>query len=405
MMKRLRPIKWLVLPIAIGALIYMLVLRPHAVRPVDLARGQVLVEALGMGSVESRRTIEVGFEVTGRVLRLEVDQGDTILEDQVLAVIDDETFQVDVELAREEIALARSSLARLKAEIDRAEAVLDGSVSNLERIRALVASGVASEEELDVSQERHKVSLAEFARAGAADDEGRRQLATAQRRLERSQADLARTVVRSPVDGVVLRRQREVGDIAVPGASVLRIAASDTVWASVWVDETYLPSLRTGMPARIALRSAPLEVLAGRVARIGREVDRETRELLVDVTFDEPPKELFFGQRVDLRIELDRREDVTRLPRSVLTSLDGVEGAMLLEDGRARFHPLALGARGREFVELTEELPPTAQLLPARYASGDPIREGDRVRISEPREPRPCCSPCVTSVTTSHAFS
>lgn len=385
-MKLLRYLKWLLLPAVIALVLYFVVLKPQPVASLSFSRGAVLVEAFGTGSVESRRTISVGFEVTGRVERLEADQGDVIRRGQELAAIDDETFQVDVELAREEITLAESSLVRLKTEIDRAEAVLAGAASNLARIRPLVESRVASAEELDVAVERHKVGLAELASAQAADEEGKRVLATAARKLQRAEVDLARTVVISPVDGVVLRREREVGDVAVPGASVLRIADTDTIWASVWVDETYLPALETGMPARIELRSNAGEILAGSVARIGREVDRETRELLVDVSFNTPPADLFFGQRVDLRIELSRRDEADRIPRAALARVDGEEGVFVLAEGRAQFRKLSLGAHGREFVEVLEGLPSGAMLLSPRLANGKPVKEGQRVVTNEPEE-------------------
>lgn len=385
-MKLFRFLKWLLLPALIALLLYFVVLQPQPVASLSLSRGTVLIEAFGTGSVESRRTINVGFEVTGRVERLEADQGDTIHRGQELAAIDDETFQAEVDLAREEITLAESSLVRLETEIDRAEAVLAGAASNLARVRPLVESRVASAEELDVAVERHKVGLAELARAQAADEEGKRLLATAQRKLQRAEVDLARTVVISPVDGVVLKREREVGDVAVPGASVLRIADTGTIWASVWIDETYLPALKTGMAARIELRSNAGEILPGTLARIGREVDRETRELLVDVSFDTPPDDLFFGQRVDLRIELSRRADVLRIPRGALARVDGDEGVFVIDDGRAQFRPLRLGAHGREFVEVLEELPSDLPLLSPRFPKGKPVKVGQRVVASETSE-------------------
>ena len=380
-MKKLRILKWAALLGVMAIALYFLLLRPHHVTPLQPSRGTVLVEALGTGSVESRQTIELGFEVTGRVSRLEVDQGDLLEEGQVLAAIEDITFRAEVELEQEEVQLARSTLLRLDAEIDRAEAVLEGAASNLGRFRPLVESGVASLEDLDVAEERHEVALAELARAKAAEMEGKRALATAERRLARAEADLARTVVTSPTNGVVLRREREVGDVAVPGASVLRIASTETVWASVWVDETYLASLALDLPARIALRSDPDRILPGRVARIGREVDRETRELLVDVAFEDPPENLLFGQRVDLRIELARSENVTRIPVAVLARSGGAEGIFVARDGRARFLPIEVGTRGRDFVEVAGGLPGDAVVLPSRYTNGRVVSEGDRLSL------------------------
>jgi RND family efflux transporter MFP subunit len=365
----------------IAAAIYYAVLQPIDVRSHPVVRGTVLVEALGTGSVESHRTASVSFEVTGRVTMIHVDQGDRVKEGQVLAAIDDRTFQAEIALAEQDVELAKSTLRRLEADISRAEPVLKGADDGLERIRTLAARGAASEEDLDVAEERMKVAVAELSRAQAAQREGHQTIAAAARRLDRARAEFDRTIVRSPFDGVVIRREREVGDVAVPGAAVLSLAATDTVWASVWVDETYLGSLSVGLPARILLRSEPERTLRGTVSRIGREVDRETRELLVDVAFDAAPETLVFGQRVDLWIELARASAVLRIPSGSVARIGDREGAFVSDGSRASFRPLEFGRRGREFVEVVRGLAEGDVVLDPCIGKRKDLKDGDRIRL------------------------
>lgn len=364
-----------------GAAIYFTVLRAPEVRSCQVTIGTVSVEAFGTGSVESRRTVDVSFEVTGRVIRIDVDQSDLVKEGQQLAVIDDRTFLAEVALAEQGVALAESTLQRLEADIERSRAVLKGAEDGLRRMEPLVEGGIASQEALDVANERHQIAIAELSRATAARLEGRESIAAARRELDRARTELDRTVVRSPFDGLVLRREREVGDVTVPGAGVLKLAATDTVWASVWVDETYLDSLATGLPARIALRSDPDRPVRGTVSRIGREVDRETRELLVDVSFDEVPEKLAFGQRVDLWIELERRSDVLRIPARFILQVGGREGVFVASGSRAEFRTLELGQRGRDFVEVKGGLTANSVVLDPRIERNELLKHGERIRL------------------------
>ncbi len=305
-----------------------------------------LAEVFGTGSIESRRTVDLGFDVPGRVARIEVDQGDAVRAGQDLAALDAETFRAAAAVAREELKVADAARERLLTEVTRGEAELEGAEANLRRVRDLRAKNLVSPEELDVAEEREKVAAADLARAKAARVEGEGRLAAAGRALERAEADLARTVAKSPFQGLVLRREREVGDVAAPGAPVLRLAATDVVWASVWVDETSLDLLREGEPARVHLRSAPERALAGKVARIGREVDRETRELLVDVAIEPLPERLAIGQRADLWIEVARRADGVRIPPEFVAWSEGRGGAFVLDGSRARFGRFASGRAG-----------------------------------------------------------
>ena len=367
--------------VLVAAAIYFAVLRPTDVRSHSVARETVVVEALGTGSVESRRAASISFEVTGRVATIRVDQGDHVEKGQVLAAIDGRTFRAEIALAEQDVELARSTSRRLEADITRAEAVLEGANDGLERIRSLVARGVASQEDLDVAEERMKIAVAELSRAQAAERESQQAIAATARRLDRARAEFDRTIVRSPFDGVVIHREREVGDVTVPGAAVLRLAATDTVWASVWVDETYLGSLSVGLPARIVLRSEPERTLSGSVSRIGREVDRETRELLVDVAFDTAPETLVFGQRVDLWIELGRASAAISIPAGFVAHVGEREGAFVSVGSRARFRPLEFGRRGRELVEVVRGLSEGDVVLDPSIGSGKALKDGQRVRL------------------------
>jgi RND family efflux transporter MFP subunit len=360
--------------------LYTLLLRPRAGIEHRVARGEVQAEVFGTGTLESRRIVGVGFEVTGRIARLEADQGDTVEPGQLLGTLDDETFRADLAAAEEDVRFAEAGLERLAAEQVRADAVLGGARANVVRVRELHAKRIAAQDQLDEAEERLKIAEADAARARAARHEGELRLAIARKGLERAQALLARTVVRSPFRGLVLRREREVGDVVVPGASVLRLAATDQIWASVWVDESFLGVLHPELPARIVLRSESQQPFPGRVVRIGREVDRETRELLVDVSLAALPRRYAVGQRVDVWIEVARIADALRLPPEFVAHADGRAGAFVLEAGRVRFRPLELGARGREWIEVRNGLSAGQSVVRPAQPGSPRLAEGQRIR-------------------------
>lgn len=382
---------WILLSVIALAAINALFLKRTMVTAHEVTRGTVLVEALGTGSVESRRKLSVGFEIIGRVATIDVDQGDAVRSGQELATLDSRPLQAEIALAEQQVTLAEATLRRLTADIARSQAVLKGAEDNLARVQPLIGSGAVSGESLDIAQERHQVALADLQRAEAAELEGRQAIVAARKQLDRIVTELDRTVAHSPFDGVVVRREREVGDVTVPGATVLELAATDTIWASTWIDESYLGALRTGQPARIVLRSEPDRTYRGSVSRIGREVDRETRELLVDVVFETKPDDLVFGQRVDLWIELARNSDVVCVPRGCVSGSPGDESVFVLRDGRAESQAIEVGMRGRELVEVRAGLNAGELVLEPTITRNRRLASGDRVKVdasSEGGEPR-----------------
>jgi HlyD family secretion protein len=243
-----------------------------------------------------------------------------------------------------------------------------------------VRGNVASAKDLEKASEATAIADAEHASAVAGLRETEKRLIAAERGLEVQRARLDDTTIEAPFDALVVRRDRDPGDVVTAGSSILRIVSTDEMWITAWVDETELAHLAADQPARVTFRSEPDVEYPGRVARIGREADRETREVVVDVRLSELPARWAVGQRADVMIEAARRDDVVVLPADLLRMREGAPGVFIDEDGRARWRPVTVGARGRTQVEVVAGLSAGDVVVHPAGAPNDPIREGRRIR-------------------------
>ena len=197
--------------------------------------------------------------------------------------------------------------------------------------------------------------------------------------LEYHRARLADTIIKAPFGGLVVDRQRESGDIAVPGSSVLTVIATDVLWISAWVDETEMSKLSIDQPARILFRSQPNQSYPGTVLRLAKQADRETREFVVDVQVSELPEKWAVGQRAEVFIETDRQDEVLTIPLTTLSRRDEQEGVFVAEEWTARWKAVTLGVRGRDSVEVREGLSESEIVL--LVPTGQPmLKDGRRVR-------------------------
>jgi HlyD family secretion protein len=181
----------------------------------------------------------------------------------------------------------------------------------------------------------------------------------------------------------VIRRDRDPGDVLVPGASLMQIISLDELWVSAWVDETSMTTLATDQNARIVFRSDPDRDYPGKVSRLGREMDRETREFLVDVRVTELPPNWAIGQRAEVFIETGHTKDAVLLPPEFLGWRDGHAGVFVNEAGRARWLDLSPGARGRDFLAIAEGLQGGEEVLRLPNPGMAALREGKRI-ITQP---------------------
>ena len=378
MLRRLRGL-WKILPILVIALLVarQRFLVPVPVRAAAVERGDVVREVFGRGTVESRREVELGFDVVGRVADILVDEGDRVKLGQVVAHLAPETFAADVKSASTGVDVARAAIARLQAEDRRAAAAKEFAEGEAQRMRALSQSGSVSPRDLDLAEQQLALARAEVDRVRAARAEAERQISLASGTVEVRNVAAARAVLVSPFDGLVFRWLRDPGDTVTVGSTVLRVVATDVLWSRAWIDETALPSLREKQPVRVRFGAVGGFAFAGSVDRIGREVDRQTHELLVDVLLDKPPARVAIGQRADAWIEVDRKKDAARVPASFVRR--DAEGTFCWVDrggriGRAR---VTLGLAGVDHVEISAGLAPGDTVLDA-IDPGASLTEGRR---------------------------
>ncbi|MBT8206647.1 MAG: HlyD family efflux transporter periplasmic adaptor subunit, partial [Acidimicrobiia bacterium] len=279
-----------ILVAGIGYLLYARWFRPIPVSGFEVNDGTLVVEIMGTGTVEARTSTVVSAKIHGRLLELDADQGDHVDSGQIVARLDDSDLARQVEIAQANVEAAEAGLDRLRADRTRAEAVLRRARREDERIRAAFDQGAATDTEIDKSAEQVAVAQADSARAEAAIAEGQKLLIAARQTLGYQQARLDDTVIRAPFHGLIVRRDRDPGDIVVPGSSIYRLIALEEIWVSAWVDETAMASLAPDQPARVVLRSEPDHPYPGHVVRLGRETDPETREFIVDVAIERLPK-------------------------------------------------------------------------------------------------------------------
>ncbi|MBD3673907.1 MAG: efflux RND transporter periplasmic adaptor subunit [Planctomycetaceae bacterium] len=351
-----RTLKVALIVAVIVGVVYWVRFAPVTVTQHLIEQGEIVAEVMGTGTLEARVKATVSSKISGRIEEVSVDQGDRVNKGQLLVRLDDEELRQQVAIAQANREAAQAAIDRLKTDKDRTAAVFAQAKTSHARIQALHERNVATKEELDKAVELLSVAQADISRAEAAITEGQKELIAAEKTLEYHRARLADTEINAPFDGLIVRRQRDPGDVVVPGSSILTLISTETLWISAWVDETEISKLKVEQPARVVFRSEPGRSYPGNVVRLGREADRETREFIVDVRVLELPKNWAVGQRAEVYIEKDRKSSVVLLPAKYVVRRDDRSGVFVERDGHAEWRPLAFGLRSPGMIEVIEGL-------------------------------------------------
>jgi HlyD family secretion protein len=281
---------------------------------------------VGPGRVEPvSEEIGIGVEVSGRVARLAADEGDAVAAGQVLAELENRDYRAAVASATARLDEARAALLRVRngartderreasAAVAQAEAVLAQADREAARRAALAAEGVVAWEEADRAARDRDVARARLAELTARmtlvhdgpRDEDRAQaeaaVSLAAAALREAEARLDKTMVRSPIAGVVLRREVRVGETVSadrPASPIFIVADLSRLRVRVEVDEADVARLAVGAPAWVSAAAYGDRRFPGRVIRIGRSLGRKR-------LFTEEPRERIDTKVLETLVELD----------------------------------------------------------------------------------------------------
>lgn len=333
-------------------------------------------EAFGRGTIESRQEAAVGFDVVGRISDVLVEEGTQVRLGQELARLETDQAEADLQFAKTGVGAARASLQRLAAEEERARIALEAAGREATRARTLFTSGVLPEQPRDEATDRVRLARADLDRVLAQRDEATRGIEVAAGSAEQRRVVVVRATLLAPFDGLVARRLREPGDTVSIGSTVLRIVDTRRVYVSAAIDETVLPQLAVGQRSAILFPGGPVSI-EGRVTRISWESDRQTHELIVEITPDRFGRRVAIGQRADVRIELARRGQTLRVPIGALHHDESGPFVYVGAGARIAIARPRLGLTGVDYAEVLDGLSEGDTILSASSA-GTSLRVGRR---------------------------
>ncbi len=363
-------------------LLRMTVFAPPEVKIVSVEKRDLSAQVYGNGTVEAKVVVGISSKITGKVIELYADQGDHVKKGRLLAKLENEDVIQQQAQAAAEVNRADATLNVEMANLKKARANLELADNNVRRFRDLVGKNLVSKLEAEQYENSYQVAKEEVARCTAAVESARMGQKANRAGLGVAKSKVADTLIYAPQDGVIISRDLEKGATVTPGMSIFRLADPQTVWVKTNVDESQLKGVAVGKKAIITLRSTPGEQLPGQVLRVGRESDRVTEELEVDVAFAPALKDFRLGEQADVHIITEGKKGVLSIPSAALVSKGKSRGVFLVEKGRLKFREITVGIEDpQNFTEVSAGLTGVERIAIAPPQEMMNFKDGMRVKI------------------------
>ena len=363
------------------------------------------------GEVEACAEVDISSEVVAKILELPVEEGDRVEEGELLCRLDDADY-------RARVLSAEANVARLKARITQAEADLAKAERDYARQMEFIESDLTSEVEMD----NYRTILI-GARAVA--EMCKQELVAAEAALQSAREDLEKTVIRSPLSGIVSQLFAEQGEVVItgtmnnPGTRIMVVSDLSKMQVLCRVDEADASLVLPGQIARIYLQSDTRRSIPGKVLRVGtkgtKQLGRDvvTFETLVLVSRDDlrvkpgmtanveievaheaealtiPVQAVVYRKRRDLPKELIEQYDQKQEQHDVAERQYQAEYIRLvfcIEDGKAYPHLVETGISDVSGVQIVEGISPTDTVVIGPYRSLDQLKDGSPVKLEEKPE-------------------
>ncbi|RII29065.1 MAG: efflux RND transporter periplasmic adaptor subunit [Geobacter sp.] len=375
---------WSLVLVASGVVLKMTLFAPPTVKIVKVEKHDLTSQVYGNGTVEAKVVVGVSSKITGRIVELFVDQGDHVKRGQLLARLENDDF---LQQERQSEAGLRRSAANLSVEqanLQKAKANLALAENNVQRFKALAAKNFVSKLEAEQYDTTCQVAREEVARCQAEIDAVRMEQRANRAGLGFARSKVADTLIYAPQEGIIITRDLEKGATVTPGVSIFTMADPRTVWVKANVDESLMKGVAIGKKALIALRSAPTESFPGQVARLGRESDRVTEELEVDVAFTPLLKNFRLGEQSDVYIVTEMKKDALALPSAAIVPKEKKSGVWVVADGKLAFKPVTVGiVDRRNLTEIVSGLDGRERIALAPPLEMAKFKDGMKVRTAK----------------------
>ena len=276
----------------------------------QVTRGSIVSSISASGTVEAVTTVQVGSQISGTVQALYADFNSVVKKGQVVARLDPALVQADIDQAR-------AAVVKADAEVERLQVTLVDAQTKANRARELAERQLIPTSDLDAAEVARQTAEAQVKSARA-------QVTQARATLSQEEVNLGKTVIRSPIDGIVIARDVDVGQTvaaSLQAPTLFSIAADmSEMQVKANIDESDLGQIKEGQKVTFSVDAYPRDVFKGTVRqiRLNPIVEQNVVTYAAIITAPNPELKLRPGMTANVTVETARRDNVLRVPVAAL---------------------------------------------------------------------------------------
>jgi len=375
------------------------------------------------GEVKPKRYVNIGANVSGRLMEITVREGDGVKKGQVLARIEATRFAAGTRQSEQAVRSAEADLERAQADVRVARLVF-------QRTQKMHEDKLVSDQAYDQAE-------AELTMKAANVEAQKRRIGQLQAALDFNRDDLEKTTIYSPMDGVVTSLPKEEGEVVIGAQSfsptvIMTVADLSVMECQILVDETDIRNLTLGQAAEVRVDALEGVKIKGSVTEIGASAiprgqqagqavattttANQAKDFKVTITLEDPPPTLRPGLNASADITTARKEKVLAVPIQAVVvrelnkegkvvdpgavqAAEGEpkgavprgkgeekDGVFVVEENQATFKPVKTGILGETEIEVLEGLAEGDEIVTGSYRTLRTLKDKAKIKVDKKKE-------------------
>lgn len=429
MSKRTRIIIGVVAVAALGGIVAFNVTKDRrnriTVQTQKVGRQDLVSTVTASGEVKPRKYVNISSNVSGRIVRMLVREGDRVKAGQVLARIDSTRFEADAKQSEAGVQAQKADLARAMADLDSVKL-------QFERIERMRKDDLVSDQQFEQAQAEFKMKQANV-------ESLKRRITQQEAAYDSSRDNLEKTTVVSPMDGAITNLSKEEGEMVIGAQSfqptvIMTVADLSVMECEVMVDETDIRNLAVGQEAEIRVDALEGMKIKGEVTEIGSSAiprgstqggtpsttntGNQAKDFKVKITLKDPPSNLRPGLNAAADITTSRKQKVIAVPIQAVVvrevnkegkvvdpgavqasdaapaadpaqgrrRSEEKDGVFLVSNGKVSFKPVKTGIVGETEIEVVEGLAEGAEIVTGSYKTLRTLKDQANVKLETKKQ-------------------
>ncbi|GEA32346.1 efflux RND transporter periplasmic adaptor subunit [Clostridium diolis] len=331
----------------------------------------------------------VTSKIAAKVVAVSIENGQYVNAGDTIATLDDQdiqnsikTAQAQVEVSEQQVNSTQQQLNSSQVTLQKLQILMDDAQRNYDRQKTLFDGGAISktdlesaEKALNTSKADYSSGLASIESAKASIESSKASLEAQKVNLQKAQNDLANTVIKAPISGVISDKTLNVGQMASQGAALAKVNDISSVYATIQVPQEKITGVKIGQAATITVDGND-KTYDGTIEAMDSAADATTRVFNCKVKIDNGDKSLLPGIFGKVQLISEEKAQVITVPISALAGNEGDYSVFLNDNGIAKKQKITIGETNENNVEITDGIKEGDQVICTNIST---LQEGSEV--------------------------